>query len=150
MSNNLSCGDPPNWMARTTYSNGSGYVSVDYMGNQYASGTYYSPTWTTGWGTQYPSVITYPSGAVNQIKPTKEGIEMKNLYEVFLVYGEDRKNPIVTKAENVIANDDEDARVKSGIYSKVEKEWDADYLTIIVRSLGAVKIKERAKEVKTV
>jgi hypothetical protein len=82
--------------------------------------------------------------------PLKEGIEMKNLYEVFLVYGEDRKNPVISATERVIANDDEDARVKSGIYSKVEKEWDADYLTIIVHNLGAVKIKEKAKEVKNV
>ncbi len=82
--------------------------------------------------------------------PTKEGIEMKNLYEVFLVYGEDRKNPIMSATERVIANDEEDARVKSGIYSIVDKSWDADYLTIIVRNLGAVKIKERAKEVKSV
>ena len=83
-------------------------------------------------------------------EPLKEGIEMKNLYEVFLVYGEDRKNPVISATERVIANDDEDARVKSGIYSKVEKEWDADYLTIIVHNLGAVKIKEKAKEVKNV
>ena len=83
-------------------------------------------------------------------EPLKEGIEMKNLYEVFLVYGEDRKNPFISATERVIASDDEDARVKSGIYSRVEKEWDADYLTIIVHNLGAVKIKEKAKEVKNV
>ena len=75
---------------------------------------------------------------------------MKNLYEVFLVYGEDRKNPTITAVERVIANDDEDAKVKSGIYANVSSEWDADYLTIIVRCLGAVKIKEKAKEVKQV
>jgi hypothetical protein len=85
-------------------------------------------------------------------EPLKEGIEMKNLYEVFLVYGEDRKNPIIVGKMGgyVIANDDEDARVKSGVYSEVDKEWDADYLTIIVRNLGAVKVKEKAKEVKNV
>ena len=106
--------------------------------------TQWPQQWVLGGGVETPS-----SGA--EIKqPLKEGIEMKNLYEVFLVYGEDRKNPVISATERVIANDDEDARVKSGIYSKVEKEWDADYLTIIVHNLGAVKIKEKAKEVKNV
>lgn len=84
-------------------------------------------------------------------EPLKEGIEMKNLYEVFLVYGEDRNNPVVNMMTDcVIAESDEDAKIKSGVYSKIKPEWDADYLTILVRNLGAVKIKEKAKEVKSV
>jgi len=115
---------------------------------------------TTDWGTRGSPLLYHPQQYGNGYtftiyddlikQPLKEGIEMKNLYEVFLVYGEDRKNPVISATERVIANDDEDARVKSGIYSKVEKEWDADYLTIIVHNLGAVKIKEKAKEVKNV
>ena len=113
-------------------------------------------TWTnwapTQWQRQWVPVrgIETPSSGTEIKQPLKEGIEMKNLYEVFLVYGEDRKNPFISATERVIASDDEDARVKSGIYSRVEKEWDADYLTIIVHNLGAVKIKEKAKEVKNV
>ena len=110
-------------------------------------------TWApTQWQQQWVPVrgIETPSSGTEIKQPLKEGIEMKNLYEVFLVYGEDRKNPFISATERVIASDDEDARVKSGIYSRVEKEWDADYLTIIVHNLGAVKIKEKAKEVKNV
>ena len=111
--------------------------------------------WTIGTSTWWPKQPTMPylipfNGPGEIKQPLKEGIEMKNLYEVFLVYGEDRKNPFISATERVIASDDEDARVKSGIYSRVEKEWDADYLTIIVHNLGAVKIKEKAKEVKNV
>jgi len=78
---------------------------------------------------------------------------MKNLYEVFLVYGEDRINPLIHRTADagyVVAENDEDAKIKSGIFSMIKSEWDADYLTIIVRNLGAVKIKEKAKEVKNV
>lgn len=116
-------------------------------------GTWASPT--LGWDVkpcrpeQYGNSVTITCDNLTK-QPLKEGIEMKNLYEVFLVYGEDRKAPVISATERVIANDDEDARVKSGIYSKIEKEWDADYLTILVRNLGAVKIKEKAKEVKNV
>jgi hypothetical protein len=52
----------------------------------------------------------------------------------------------------VIAENDEDAKIKSGVFSFVEKhpEWDADFLTIIVRPIGDVRVKERAKEFKQV
>ena len=82
--------------------------------------------------------------------PIKEGIEMKNLYEVIGVYGEDRNKPVVFRELAIIASDDEDAKVKCGIYKWIDEKWDADYLTIIVRNLGAVKVKEKAKEVKNV
>ena len=77
---------------------------------------------------------------------------MKGLYEVILCYGEDRIKPIVVSAPNVqvIAESDEDAKVKSGVYSLVKPEWDADYLTIIVSKVGDVKVKEKPKEVKQV
>jgi hypothetical protein len=78
-----------------------------------------------------------------------EGVEMKKLYEVYLVYGEDRKKPIVEKAQ-VIADSDEDAKVKSGLMAKVNPEWDADYLTIAAVEIIEVKVKERPKEVKNV
>ena len=86
----------------------------------------------------------------SQNKPLKEGVEMKNLYEVIGVYGEDRNHPVVIRDSPVIASDEEDAKVKSGIYKWIQESWDADYLTIIARNLGAVKVKEKAKEVKQV
>jgi len=133
------------------------YLTYISSGTSWSGDYFANNGWTHTW-TEKPityepvqQILAQPTWASIKLnEPLKEGIEMKNLYEVFLVYGEDRKNPIISATERVIANDDEDARVKSGIYSKVQKEWDADYLTIIVRDLGAVKIKEKAKEVKNV
>jgi hypothetical protein len=83
-------------------------------------------------------------------KPTpKEGVEMQGLFEVYLVYGENRKEPIVHTAR-VIASSEEDAKVKSGLYPLIQKEWEADFVTTIVRKIGDVAVKERAKEVKQV
>ncbi len=79
-----------------------------------------------------------------------EGVEMKTLYNVYLVYGEDRKKPIIKQARGVIANNDEDAKIKSGLMKEVQEDWDADYLTFIVEEIGNVHIKERPKEVKQV
>ena len=104
-------------------------------------------------GTDWASTVVYGSPGTEIKQPLKEGIEMKNLYEVFLVYGEDRINPLIHRTADagyVVAENDEDAKIKSGIFSMIKSEWDADYLTIIVRNLGAVKIKEKAKEVKNV
>jgi len=113
-------------------------------------------TWApTQWQQQWVPVrgIETPSSGTEIKQPLKEGIEMKNLYEVFLVYGEDRINPLIYRTADagyVVAENDEDAKIKSGIFSMIKSEWDADYLTIIVHNLGAVKIKEKAKEVKNV
>lgn len=86
------------------------------------------------------------------INPKKEGIEMKGLYEVIGVYGEDRNNVIFHRPEKsfVIASSEEDAKMKSGIYGWIDEKWDADYLTIIVRKIGDVAVKEKPKEVKNV
>ena len=86
------------------------------------------------------------------IDPKKEGIEMKGLYEVIGVYGENRDNVIFHRPEKsfVIASSEEDAKMKSGIYGWIDEKWDADYLTIIVRKIGDVAVKEKPKEVKSV
>jgi len=68
-----------------------------------------------------------------------------NLYEVWMVYTEDREEPIVRK-KTVIARDVEDAKVKSGLMKEIDSEWDVDYLTFIVNSIGAIKIKEKPQE----
>lgn len=84
--------------------------------------------------------------------PKKEGIEMKGLYEVIGAYGADRENVMFFRSEKgyVIAASEEDAKMKSGIYGWIDEKWDADYLTIIVRKIGDVAVKEKPKEVKSV
>jgi hypothetical protein len=80
----------------------------------------------------------------------KEGIEMKKLYTVYLIYGADRDKPTVVVRRDVIAKDIEDAKVKSGIYAEVKAEWDSDYLTIYADEICDVKVKAKPSEVKTV
>jgi len=77
---------------------------------------------------------------------------MKGLYEVIGVYGEDRNNVLIHRPEKsvVLASGEEDAKMKSGIYGWIDAKWDADYLTIIVRKIGDVAVKEKPKEVKNV
>lgn len=82
--------------------------------------------------------------------PKQEGIDMFGLYDVYLVYAEDRKNPVIVSMFGVIAASDEDAKIKSGLMSKVEEQWDADYLTFIVKKIGEVKVKSKPQEVKQV
>ena len=53
------------------------------------------------------------------------GVEYMTLYDVYLIYGENRKKPLVIR-EQVIARDEEDAKVKSGLMAKVESTWDND------------------------
>jgi hypothetical protein len=74
---------------------------------------------------------------------------MKKLYEVYLVYGEDRKNPLVFK-EQVIAENEEDAKIRSGLNAQILPSWESDYLTFTAVEIIDVKVKERPKEVKQV
>lgn len=85
-----------------------------------------------------------------ELQQLKEGIEMKGLYDVYLVYGEDRKMIIKKVVTGVLADSDEDAKIKSGLMKEIKDDWDADYLTFIVRKIGDVKVKEKPKEVKQV
>ena len=80
----------------------------------------------------------------------EENYEMKTLYNVYLVYGEDRKNPIIREKKGIIADSEEDAKIKSGLMREVDESWDADYLTFIVEEIGEVKIKPKPKEVKNI
>jgi hypothetical protein len=82
--------------------------------------------------------------------PTKEGIEMLGLYNVVMVYAEDRKNLKIEEVRGVIAAGPEDAKVKSGLMAKVDKEWDADYLTLEAMKVMDVKVKAKPQEVKQV
>lgn len=78
------------------------------------------------------------------------GVEMKGLYDVYMIYAEDRKSFIKSVSVGVLANDEEDAKIKSGLMKSIEDEWDVDYLTFIVKYIGDVKVKEKPKEVKNV
>jgi len=82
--------------------------------------------------------------------PIIGGIDMKGLYDVYLIYAEDRHAPKIKTAIGVIADSDEDAKIKSGLMKEIDEKWDADYLTIIVNKIGDVKVKEKPKEVKQV
>jgi len=75
---------------------------------------------------------------------------MKSLFKVTLCYGEDRKAPIVMEFLPVIADGDEDAKIKSGVYGAIDKDWDADFVTVLIQKIGDVRVKERPKEVKNV
>ncbi len=113
----------------------------------------YTYTDTTGFDYHWLDWKTYVTEDDKKIlNPKKEGIEMKGLYEVIGVYGEDRNNVIFHRPEKsfVIASSEEDAKMKSGIYGWIDEKWDADYLTIIVRKIGDVAVKEKPKEVKSV
>jgi len=94
----------------------------------------------------------YLKDVLEQHKKSKkiEGVDIMILYDVYLVYAEDRKNPIVINKFGVIARDEEDAKIKSGLMKEVQDEWDADYLNFICKEIGDVKVKAKPKEVKTV
>ena len=118
--------------------------------NRYFPETGNYPVTYTGTAT-YAGTSTWPIPNPMEIKPTpKEGVEMKGLYDVYLIYGEDRADILLKRKEGIIASDDEDAKIKSGLMKDVQDSWDADYLTFIVRRIGDVKVKARAQEVKQV
>ena len=105
---------------------------------------------------QYPplSVQSDPQPFLEQYRekniPLPEGVVMKSLYKVTLCYGEDRKAPVVMEFAPIIADSDEDAKIKSGVYAAIDKEWDADFVTVLIQKIGDVKVKERVKEVRQV
>ena len=79
-----------------------------------------------------------------------EGVDMKTLYEVWLVYAENRKKPIIMKKEGIIADNEEDAKIRSGLMKDINDTWDTDYLNIICIEVASVKVKSKPKEVKSV
>ena len=130
------------------------------MGNDYytfrtttTSGANYTTTtdntgWYEGkWSGHFQDDI---SDEFEEDKNKIEGVEMLNLYDVYMVYGEDRKKPEIEIERGIIAKNEEDAKIKSGLMQKVDPKWDADYLSFIVVELGEVKVKEKAKEVKNI
>jgi hypothetical protein len=105
----------------------------------------YSPTWTVT-----PSVFSYGTLSIGAEQQIEKEYDMIGLYDVVMVYGEDRKNLIINKSDGVMAASDEDAKIKSGLMARVDKSWDADYLTFIVNKIGDIKVKPKPSEVKNV
>lgn len=124
------------------------WYPMDYKPQEWSQVHPYPPVPTDG----YVDALRYITSISESPKESlPKGVEMKNLYEVIAVYAEDRNNPVIVNAGRyVMATDDAEAKQKSGIYKVIDDKWDNDFLTIIVRNLGAVKVKERPKEVVTV
>lgn len=87
---------------------------------------------------------------LNKGEKLPEGVEKMTLYKVWMIYGGDRKNLIIDSQDGVLAKNEEDAKIKSGLMQKVNQEWDADYLTFICQEIGDVNVKAKPKEVKQV
>lgn len=71
------------------------------------------------------------------------------LYDVYLIYAEKLTEPIVKKA-SVIAKNEDDAKIKSGLMKEVNEKWDTDYLTFITNPIGIVTFKKKPEEVKII
>jgi len=128
-------------------------LSYELFGN--GTSPYYSGEWVITWADTGITDIDwrerdYKSIRIETKNKIPEGIEMKTMYNVYLVYGEDRKKPVIHKQYGVIANSKEDAKIKSGLMKDINETWDEDYLTFIVEEIGEVKIKEKPKEVKSI
>ncbi len=79
-----------------------------------------------------------------------EGVELMTLYDVYMIYAESH-NKLITHIKNgVLAQDEEAAKIKSGLMRDINPDWDTDYLTFVVKCIGEVKTKAKPKEVKTV
>ncbi len=81
---------------------------------------------------------------------SKKEYDMKGLYDVYLVYAENRDCPATFRKDYVIASSEEDAKIKSGLMKEVNPAWDDDYLTFIVRKIGDIKVKPKPQETKQV
>ena len=69
------------------------------------------------------------------------------LFEVFMVYGEDRDNPEV-QHKFVVADDVKQAELKSGLVA--DPAWDFDYVTMFSHPICEVNVKGKPLEVANV
>lgn len=132
-------------------------MSVNYLNH---SNTFASDNTTTAnignWITvettrAFNEYIYAPSTLERSLKINEERrSDMKGLYDVYLCYGENRVKPIIEANLLIVADGEEDAKIKSGLMAKVDNTWDADYLTFIVRKIGDIKVKPKPSEVKNV
>lgn len=141
----------------TTHTGGTGEYWQDktgwvyehkYSDNPIADNWY--PAEPINWDGSTSNTPTITIEETEEKNKLPEGVEMKKLYNVYMIYGENRKQLVIKKKDDVIASDEEDAKIKSGLMKTISEEWDNDYLTFIVHEIGEVKVKEKPKEVKNV
>ncbi|KKK97955.1 hypothetical protein LCGC14_2647560 [marine sediment metagenome] len=128
------------WYTQTVYPSITGGITVDSDN--------WLPVKSMDWSKINEKDITSILPDIKTNLP--EGVEMKTLYEVWLVYAENRKKPIIMKKEGIIADNEEDAKIRSGLMKDINDTWDTDYLTVICIEVASVKVKSKPKEVKTV
>lgn len=84
-------------------------------------------------------------GIFRDVMPDNEAI----LYDVYMVYAESLVSPVVEHVF-VLAKNEDDAKIKSGLMKKVDEKWDTDYLSFLLRPIGRVAFKKKPSEVKIV
>jgi len=70
-------------------------------------------------------------------------VEARGLYEITTVYGEDR-NDVKLITEHVVAESASRAQLKK---KPVPADWDMDYVTVICKSIGTVRVKAKPREI---
>ena len=92
-----------------------------------------------------PLALELPSPT--QRKVSKRHCDLMALFEVFMVYGEDRDNPGV-QHKFVAADDMKQAELKSGLVA--DPAWVFDYVMMFNRPICEVNVKEKPSEVANV
>lgn len=75
---------------------------------------------------------------------------MIGLYDVYVIYGGDRDNPIVRQGKRCFAMGEEAAKIKSGAMKLIDDDWDTEYVSVIVECICTAKVKPKPAEVKNV
>lgn len=70
--------------------------------------------------------------------------ELMALFNVYMVYAEDRDSPIIEE-DLVVADSEEQAKTKAAFLPK--KGWDLDYFTVFAKPICEVVVKERPTEI---
>jgi hypothetical protein len=83
----------------------------------------------------------------NKKEEKKKMVEKMTLFEVMMVYGENRTAPII-ETKKVVAPDIEGAKARAGFIP--QPEWDLDYYNLVVKPIIDVNVKEKPTEIKSV
>jgi hypothetical protein len=87
----------------------------------------------------------HPGRTESEVK--RKMVEKMSLYEVTMVYGENRTEPII-KTKRVVAPDTGVAKARAGFLP--QPEWDLDYYNLVAKPIMEVNIKEKPTEIKSV
>jgi len=96
---------------------------------------------------ELPISTQKPVVSIVELTVSKRHCDLMALFEVFMVYGEDRDNPGV-QHKFVAADDMKQAELKSGLIA--DPAWDFDYVMMFNRPICEVNLKERPLEVANV